>query len=123
MLSPLFSSKISHAGFKIEFEFEYRYRRKSLYTSIVTGTVKLYRYNRNIVINGDGCTMCIFRCMPLTIFGENVSSRRFRRVLSRDPARYIRTFDRSKLRSTKEDAEKFALYSIFFTLFQMVFTF
>ena len=30
---------------------EYRYRRKSLYTSIVAGTVKLYRYNRNIVIN------------------------------------------------------------------------
>ena len=29
----------------------YRYRRKSLYTSIVAGTVKLYRYNRNIVIN------------------------------------------------------------------------
>ena len=30
---------------------EYRYRRKSLYTSNVRGTVKLYRYNRNIVIN------------------------------------------------------------------------
>ena len=39
---------------------EYRYRRKSLYTSIVAGTVKLYRYNRNIgvnviVINGVEC--------------------------------------------------------------------
>ena len=30
---------------------EYRCMRKSLYTSIVAGTVKLYRYNRNIVIN------------------------------------------------------------------------
>ena len=36
---------------------EYRYGRKSLYTSMVAGTVKLYRYNRNIVINGVECTL------------------------------------------------------------------
>ena len=41
---------------------EYSYRRKSLYTSIVAGTVKLYRYKRNsvinvIVINGVGCNL------------------------------------------------------------------
>ena len=30
---------------------EYRYRRKSLYTVIVAGTVKFYYYTRNIVIN------------------------------------------------------------------------
>ena len=34
-----------------ESAFFNRYRRKPLYTSIVAGTVKLYRYNRNIVIN------------------------------------------------------------------------
>ena len=44
---------------------EYRYRRKSLYTSIVARTVKLYRYNRNIVINvivvnGVECTQFQF---------------------------------------------------------------
>ena len=48
--TPLITIALDHRRFLIVIS-EYCYRRKSLFTRTVAGIVKLYRYNRNIVIN------------------------------------------------------------------------